>query len=140
MGMLAYADPNVEVVYLNPDTDNELLGKSVRYAMQQSKVVGFDEFQKIFHSGVIEKREAEWEAFAMQKYGYKTRRAMYSSYATCVVSSDGEQIEIQPTSRKSMDSFTASKDTGPHALYFSFSITDEEFGIALREAFENCTG
>ncbi|MHA6845543.1 contact-dependent growth inhibition system immunity protein [Ralstonia syzygii] len=65
--------------------DDDLLGRALREALAKSRQVSVEDSQKIFQSGVVEKLGKEREVLAMEKYGYKTRRAMLKKMDTCSV-------------------------------------------------------
>ncbi|WP_459204130.1 contact-dependent growth inhibition system immunity protein (plasmid) [Ralstonia pseudosolanacearum] len=138
-GMMSYAEPGAEPSYLDPHVDDDLLGRALREALAKSRQVSVEDFQKIFQSGVVQKLGKEREALAMEKYGYRTRRAMLKKMDTCSVSVVENQIEIQPTHQKSLDGWTVTKDEGPFPLYVPGTATDIELGAALREGFKRCT-
>ncbi|MET2524668.1 contact-dependent growth inhibition system immunity protein [Ralstonia pseudosolanacearum] len=138
-GVMSYAEPSVEPSYLDPQVDDDLLGRALREALAKSRQVSVEDFQKIFQSGVVQKLGKEREALAMEKYGYKTRRAMLKKMDTCSVSVVDNQIEIQPTHQKSLDGWTVTTDEGPFPLYVPGTATDVELGAALREGFKRCT-
>ncbi|QIE17498.1 contact-dependent growth inhibition system immunity protein [Xanthomonas oryzae] len=77
----------------------------------------------------------------MKNYGYKTKKAMLRSMDSCSVSAlvESEEIKIQPMHQKSLDGYTARKDTGPFPLFVPNTATDAELGAALREGFKRCT-
>lgn len=138
-GMLAYAEPSAPPYYLPPDVDDATLGRTLRAALAASKLVSVDEFQKIFHSGVVQRVGEEHDALAMKQYGYKTKRAMYRKMNCCWLSVSGGQIEIKPTHHKSTDGYSGISNDGPEILHLPISITDAELGAALREGFSRCT-
>lgn len=137
-GMLDYAEPDVPPHYLTPDMDNARLGHTLRLALAASKKVSTEEFQKIFHSGVIQSLNKDRVARVMKQYGYKTKRAMYSNLGNCSISIADNQIKIQPMHHKSLDGYSAMTD-GPQPLYIPETATDAELGAALRESFKRCT-
>jgi len=139
VGMIGYPEPSVSPCYLPPDIDDVDLGGALRAALASSKSVDAEEFQRIWNSGIIEKIERDREDFAKKNYGYKTKRAMYKNMDTCTISYFEDRIEIQPTHQKSLDGYTARKDTGPFPLDVPVTATDAELGAALREAFKRCT-
>jgi len=138
-GMLSYAEPSASPQYLDPYADDESLGKAVREALSHSKRVSIDEFQNIFHSGIIQKNADERNALAMKEYGYKTKRAMWKKMDSCGVAVFDDRIEIQPTHQKSLDSYTANKTEGPFPLDIPTTASDAELGAVLREGFKRCT-
>jgi hypothetical protein len=137
-GMLGYAEPSASPFFLSTEIDDDTLGATLRMALSASKKVSVPEFQEMFKSGVIQKVAKEREVETMKRYGYKTKRAMYKNMNKCSVDVVDEQIKIQPTHRKSLDSYTATQ-SGPEPLYLSTSSSDQELGAALREGFKRCT-
>ncbi|BCM10217.1 contact-dependent growth inhibition system immunity protein [Ralstonia nicotianae] len=138
-GMLGYAEPSASPYYLDPQADDVLLGKTLREALAKSRRVEVAEFQEIFHSGIIKKIEEERDKWMMETYGYKTRRAMLKKMDSCNVAVFDDKIEIQPLHQKSLDGYTARKDTGPFPSNVPATATDAELGAALREGFKRCT-
>ncbi len=137
-GMLSYAEPDAPPYYLPANTDDAMLGHTLRLALKASRWVNVDEFQKIFHSGVVQQLGKDREAWAMKAYGYKSKRAMYRDMDSCSVTVAEGKIEIQPLHHKSLDGYSATKD-GPQPLYAPQTATDAELGAALREGFKLCT-
>ena len=137
--MLSYAEPDAQPQHLDPTVDDATLRKLVRDSLVVSRRVSVEEFQTIFHSGVVQKIEKERDAWAMKHYGYKTKRAMYRNMDTCSVAIVGDQIEIQPTNQESLDEYAVGKDEGPFPLYVPATASDAELGAALREGFKRCT-
>lgn len=138
-GMMSYAEPSAAPCYLSPDADDASLGKALREAFSKSQRVEVDKFQEIFHSGIIQKVAKEREAWAMSAYGYKNKRAMFQGMDACSASLSDDKIEIQPLHQKSLDGYTARKDTGPFSLEVPVTATDPKLGAALREGFKRCT-
>jgi len=137
-GMLQYAEPAVSPWYLPPSVEDELLGHTLRLALKASRRISVEEFQKLFHSGVVQKNGEERNALAMKQYGYKSKRAMYKHMDNCSISVADGQIEIAPQHHNSLDGYSATTD-GPHPLYIAETATDAELGAALREGFTRCT-
>ena len=137
-GMLNYLEPDVQPHYLAPSVDDSTLGKTLRTALAASKRVSVEEFQAIFHSGVIQKLGDERMRAVMQKYGYKTKRAMYKNMDKCSVDLGDGKIVIQPMHHKSIDGYSATT-SGPESLVVDAAISDAELGAALRDAFKRCT-
>ncbi|WP_316864127.1 contact-dependent growth inhibition system immunity protein [Ralstonia mannitolilytica] len=138
-GMMSYAEPSAAPCYLSPDADDALLGKALREAFSKSQRVEVDKFQEIFHSGIVQKVAKEREAWVMNAYGYKTKRAMFQKMDACSASLCDDKIEIQPLHQQSLDGYTAKKDTGPLPLDLPVTASDAEVGAALREGFRRCT-
>ncbi|WP_412480367.1 contact-dependent growth inhibition system immunity protein [Azonexus sp. IMCC34839] len=140
LGMLAYTEPEATPHYLPPDVEDEILGRTLREALNASKTVSIEEFQKIFHSGVIQQLGNERNAWAMKNYGYKNKRAMYRKMDCCWISAADGQIEIKPTRHKGLDAYSGISNDGPEIQYVSVAISDADLGAALKEGFKRCTG
>ena len=138
-GILGYGDPGAQSQYLLPDAEDQSLGHTLRAVLSKSKRVSIDEFQIIFRSGIIEKTESEREKYVMERYGYKTKKAMYKNSDTCNIAAYENHIEIQPTHQDSLQTWTVKKDMGLHPLEIPNLATDAELGAALRQAFALCT-
>lgn len=138
VGMISVGDPLVEPVYLVPDADDSMLGATLRQCLEKSRHIEMVEFQKMFKAGVFNQLDEDRNQVAMQKYGYKTKRALYKNMLCCWISVSDGQIEIAPSRQKSVDSYTATKE-GPEPLVLDASIDDAELGSALREGFKRCT-
>ncbi|WP_428941074.1 contact-dependent growth inhibition system immunity protein [Xanthomonas oryzae] len=140
-GMLWYADPDMQSKYLDPDVADSELGYLLRMTLAESRQVSVEDFHKILNSRIVQERSKEREKWEMKNYGYKTKKAMLRNMITCSISvgNGGDQIEIQPTHKDSLDGYTIKKDTGPFPLYIPTTATDAELGAALREGFKRCT-
>jgi len=139
IGMLNYSEPSVAPQYLPPHVDDATLGASLRRALAASKRVSVEEFQKIFASGIVQKLGKEREQDVMQKYGYKSRRALYKNMMCCWISVFDGLLEIKPTHHKSMDSYSGISNDGPEIIRLPLTVSDAELGAALREGFKRCT-
>lgn len=139
IGMINYPEPSAPPYYLDPDVDDATLGATLRFALAASKRVSVEEFQKIFHSGVIQKLGEDREKAVMQKYGYKTKRTLYKNMRCCWISVADGKIEIKPTHQKSLDSYTGISKDGPEIQHLPITVSDAELGAALREGFKHCT-
>ena len=137
--MLGYADPDTPPHYLPPDVDDVILGQTLRLALKASKKVSVEEFQKIFHSGIVQRLAKDREVWAMEHYGYKTKRAMYKNMMGCSIEILEGKIEIQPNHHKGMGNFTGISNDGSEILHLPATCTYAELGAALREGFRRCT-
>ncbi|MGX8282129.1 CdiI family contact-dependent growth inhibition immunity protein [Xanthomonas oryzae pv. oryzae] len=140
-GVLWYADPGMQTKYLDPDVADSELGCLLRVTLAASRQVSVEDFHKILNSRIVQERAKEQEKWEMKNYGYKTKKAMLRSMDSCSVSAlvESEEIKIQPMHQKSLDGYTARKDTGPFPLFVPNTATDAELGAALREGFKRCT-
>jgi hypothetical protein len=139
IGMIVVGDSLVEPEYLAPDVDDAMLGATLRQCLQKSRHIEMSEFQKMFKAGVFNQLDEERNQAAMQKYGYKTKRALYKNMLCCWISVSDEKIQIKPTHHKSLDSYSGISNDGPEIQHLSMTVSDAELGAALREGFKRCT-
>lgn len=138
-GMLRYAEPDADLLFLPPESGSAELGEALRIAMSRSRQVSPDEFQRIFNSGIIQKNHGDREKVAMSLYGYKNRREMYRSMNCCSVEQVDGMIDIYPQHHKSLDGFRGISNDGPEILHIPEVVSNAELGAALREGFRRCT-
>lgn len=139
VGMIAVGDPLVEPQYLAADANDAALGVTLRECLQKSRYIEMVEFQKMFKAGVFNQLDEERTKTAMQKYGYKTKRAFYKNMLCCWISVFDGKIEIKPTHHKSLDGYSGISNDGPEIQHLAVTCTDAELGAALREGFKRCT-
>lgn len=132
---MSYADPDVPPAYLPVDADDEALGQAVWKALKASKILPGKEFMKIFNSGVVQKNIKEREALAMEKYGYKTRKAYWQKMESCWITHVDNKLKISPQRHKRMDDYEHISDA---EIYLPETASDAELGAALREGFRRC--
>lgn len=138
VGMIAVGDAEIEPQFLATDVDDETLGAAVQRSVLRSRQIEMTEFQKSFNSGAYNELDEVREKQVMQKYGYKTKRALYKNMDRCSVDLSDGKIKIQPMHHKSLDGYSATT-SGPEPFVVDAAICDAELGAALREAFKRCT-
>jgi hypothetical protein len=74
---LALADPMAKEHYLEPDAPDEVLGKAMLDALAQSRALTLEQSTELRFTS--EERYEKWVKSVMEKYGYKTRRALFKN-------------------------------------------------------------
>lgn len=138
-GLLNYADPDVPPFYLENDVNDETLGRTLRVAWGAGKKVSVDEFQQIYKSGAVQESGRERDAFAINKYGYKSQREMGKGMDCCWIRVLNGNVEIKPTHHNRVDGYTGISNDSSELINLPDSSSDQEIGIALREGFRRCT-
>jgi hypothetical protein len=141
-GMIAYGEPDAPPHYLPPDANDATVGQTLRMALKASKQVGLEEFQRIWNSGMLKKKDAEYEIFEMEQYGFKTKRALYRRMLICTVEMIGERIDIYPTHHKGLGAYSGISNDGPEILHIAELTSEQELGASIREGLKRstCTG
>jgi hypothetical protein len=139
-GGMSYSEPSAPELFLPPDADDVTLGKTLRTALKASKQISGEEFFKLFQSGVVQQLGKEREAWTMQHYGYKTKRALYRHMASCYIELIDGWLEINPSHSDQKGGFQGLSADGHENIRLPDSVSDAELGAALREGFKRCTG
>jgi hypothetical protein len=138
-GMLSYAEPSADPIYLVPEVSDSELGRSIRRGLSLSRRVTVSEFQEIFKSKIVELNAKARDDWAIKQFGYKKKRDLSKNMDTCLIQVGDGRIEIQPTHQNSLDTYTITKDDGPFPLYVDENVSDAELGATLKRAMTQCT-
>jgi hypothetical protein len=138
-GVLSYAEPSADPIYLPPEVGDAELGNAIRSGWSLSRRVTPSEFQEILKSKIVELNAWDRDARAMEQFGYKKKRDMNKNMDTCLVKVFDGKIEIQPTHQNSPDTYTISKDDGPFPVCIDENVSDTELGSTLQRAMTQCT-
>jgi len=76
----------------------------------------------------------------MERYGYKTKHALFKNMKSCGIVISGGQLVFSPSHHDKLDSWSRSKDDGIEDVIISSDCPYAEVGAALRLAFSRCTG
>lgn len=103
------ADPDGTQFILSPDVSDEELGAAVIAALSVSRFVlaepregvwvhpdaSFD--KNLYDRSLIEQRYEAWVASLMERYSYKSRRALFKGMKSCNIESKLGFLEISPS-------------------------------------------
>ncbi|MEQ1976893.1 contact-dependent growth inhibition system immunity protein [Xenorhabdus sp. SGI240] len=134
---LLVVDNTTETLYLPKDTTDKELGFSVRQALSQSRLVD-PEDNDFFHRDMVSVRYKNWIIEAMKKGGYKTKRALFKKMNKCSVKLLDDKISIVPLAHEKLEVWGGKGMPRDRKIVFPNSITDEELGKAVKEAFTRC--
>lgn len=139
VGMITIGEPNEDPQFIFSNEGDEVLGEKVLRALTLSRELSHQDLQIIVNSGKLNEYDEQRNLIMMEKFGYANKRSLYRNMKCCWVSTDGETIEILPSHHKSMDRYTARKDSGPHPVIVPAKLTGRDLGVAIRDAFLLCT-
>ncbi|MBI6548646.1 contact-dependent growth inhibition system immunity protein [Xenorhabdus lircayensis] len=136
---LLVADSETETIYLPKDVSDKELGHCVRQALSQSRLVDPDD-NDFFHRDMIGARYKNWIAEAMEKGGYKTKRALFKKMNRCFVNLLNGKITVLPLAHEKLETWGGKgmPDNCDVEVVLSDNATDEEVGQAIKEAFTRC--
>lgn len=133
---LLFNDPTVLPILLKPNEDAALIGAAVRESLRNSKELENDEFQKLFHSGEIQKNSEEWEKELILRYGYKSSKSIYTDLKKCTIHESEGNISFSPTLHYGLQAWCGMDDV--EDVVVTSTSSDEEIGMALIEALSRC--
>jgi hypothetical protein len=75
----------------------------------------------------------------MQRYGYKTKRALFKNMKSCSVEVDDGMMTIQPWHHEKLEGWSGNGISKEDYVVIPANSTPGEIGEALRLAFSRCT-
>lgn len=123
--------------YLESSVDAETLGFWLSKALVASKTYELAEIGNFFDRDVVKAYHDKWATDMIQRYGYKSRRALFKSLMHCSCVKRGGTIEIMPTQKGPGESWVGIGDSGAH-VFLPESCTVRELGEGLRLAMSRC--
>lgn len=138
---LYFIDLKGENYIFNHDISNEILGISIKKALQKSRIIEGEEFE-FYRKENMKEAKMNWErwADALQKeYGYKNRSALFSRMNYCGLDLKEGCITITPSNHEQLTYWSGLIQKSKH-IHLPETTPHEELGEALREGFRRCIG
>jgi hypothetical protein len=147
-----HGDPKGAAHYLDSQASDEALGSAVLDAMSRSRFVlssprvgsvyppelEFD--AELYDPARVAERYDVWTNSLMQRYGYKTKQALFKNMHSCSIEAQGGRMTIRPSHHQSLEGWGRTKGDGIEDVVIPADSTPTEIGAALRLAFTRCTG
>lgn len=124
--------------YLPPDADAETLAQSVLMALDHSRTIDIEEIPAFFDRDAGTLLYESWVADLIQRFAYKTRRALFRELMSCSVTRTQGFIKIHPTRRKRSETWSALENYDESAVVLDESCSAVELGEGLRLAMQRC--
>lgn len=133
------ADPDGVQILLPPDASNEDLGKATLAALSKSRIIDISEIGTFFDLDNTMKNYNNWVADLMNKYGYKTKRALFKNMMSCSIEIRNGVLTLSPTHHEKLEAWGRVKGlTDFEKVVLPINSTAEEIGAGLRLAFSRC--
>lgn len=145
-------DPKGRQNFVTPDASDEDLGVAVLDALAHSRfVLGVPRADVWTHPEVEfdsdlydYKKSAEsyqtWIKSLMERFGFKTKRALFKDMESCAIESIGGVIKIVPKRHVKLEAWEGLGPNNAGAIEIPANSSPTEIGAALRLAFSRCTG
>ena len=89
------ADRNAPEFLLEENISHEMLGKAIIESLKNSKPLSREEHRQTALN--LGENYKAWIQRMMEKYGYKTKRALFKNMKNCYILCQDEMIVIEPT-------------------------------------------
>ncbi len=134
------SDPKGKQFFLNLDANDYTLGKAVIETLSVSRILTIEEAYDFFDYKWREEIYKEWVQFLMNRYGYKTKRALFKNMNDCAIWIFENKITFHPKHHEKLEAWGATENGTKDDVIIPADSKPEEIGAALRLAFSRCTG
>lgn len=130
-------DPDGANLCLSKDASNEELGQAALLALSKSRKIKESE-DSYFDFNNISQRYNNWVANLMDKYGYKTKRALFKKMMQCSIEIRNGVLTISPSYHDQLEGWGEDGFTESDKVILPINSSPEEIGAGLRLAFSRC--
>ena len=131
-------DPQGVQHLLSPDAKDVELGTCLLDALKHSRVVKPDEAPDLYDGrDGLARRYQQWVEHLMQRYGYKSKRAMFKNMRDCgVYRRENDVVTFIPSQHDALEGWTPLPEDQYVVIPWNSSANDA--GAALRLALSRC--
>ena len=130
-------DPDGENLSLSKDASNEELGQAALLALSKSRQIEQSEIATFFDRDNVKQRYNNWVANLMDKYGYKTKRALFKKMMQCSIEIRDGVLTISPSIHEKLEGWGGGLPKSDDVV-LPINSSPEEIGAGLRLAFSRC--
>ncbi|MCW6567565.1 contact-dependent growth inhibition system immunity protein [Yersinia ruckeri] len=135
------SDPLFPSHLLPTDADEQSIGETILQALLNSRTLTVLEDRVAFFDLVKGKEQyAAWITMLREKYGYKTKKALFKDMKYCSIHCVNGVITISPTRHEKLEGWGREKGDGIEDVILSVDNTPAEIGAGLRLALSRCKG
>lgn len=130
-------DPEGECIILNLDCTDAKMGSAIMLALSASRLVDPDD-QDFFSLEKSNERYLGWVKDIMDKFGYKTKKALFKKMNSCSITQLDGMITFRPTIHEKLEGWSGDRIDEKDYVVISDTSSPEDIGAALRLAFTRC--
>ena len=135
------ADTKGAEYFFSPDVSNHALGEGVLDALSKSRFISLEEYKTFFNPELCKQQYLEWEQMLRERFGYKTKRALYKGMKNVIIQKANDVLRFSPSYQERSLDYWSGKGLGPEDdVQLPATSSAEEIGAALRLAFSRCKG
>ncbi|MDT3664599.1 contact-dependent growth inhibition system immunity protein [Cronobacter dublinensis] len=132
-------DPLFTPHLLSPESDDESIGKAILQALSDSRtLILLEERVELFDLEKGKQRYCEWIAMLREKYGYKSRKALFKDMKYCSIHCVNGVINISPSRHEKLEAWGGTGRGGNDKVILSLENSPAEIGAGLRLALSRC--
>lgn len=132
-------DPRGKQQLLSPDASDEALGIAVVNALLCSRFLPPKEHKEFYDPHANKPVYEQWVKAMMRRFGYKTRRALFSDMDRCGIKCAERRITFEPSCHVKLEIWERRKSDGFEDVVVAADSSPGIIGAALRLAFSRCT-
>jgi len=134
-------DPLFPSRLLLPDVDDKSLGEEVLQALSDSRTLTeLVDRVEFFNLEKGKEKHAVWIATLMEKYGYKTKRALFKNMKKCGIHLVKNIITIRPSFHEKLEAWSGNRIDESDYVVLPVDSSPEEIGAGIRLALSRCKG
>ncbi|ALB63003.1 hypothetical protein AFK62_11035 [Cronobacter condimenti 1330] len=138
LGMVA-VDPLFPSHLLSPESDDETIGKAILQALSDSRTLtSLDERVELFDLEKGKQRYSEWIAMLREKYGYKSKKALFKDMKHCGIHCVNGVMNISPFRHEKLEAWGDTGRDESDEVILSLENSPAEIGAGLRLALSRC--
>lgn len=131
-------DPEGPQYFLTLNVENIKLGLAILNSLKHSRWINLDEISTFYHPDKLKDQYAKWVKNLMEKYEYKTKRALFKNMNACNIRVCENEMQISPLRHEKLEGWGAEKGDNLEPVILPADSSPEEVGAALRLAFSRC--
>lgn len=120
------------------DVEDEVLGRSLAEAVKASRWISMDEYAAYFNRDKLKREADERLASIKERFGYKTRKAVFTGMSKCSVLERDGLITIMPNRHEKLEGWSGDGIPESENVVLSSASSDEALGQGVRLALSRC--
>lgn len=134
-------DPLFPSRLLPLDIGDKSLGEKILQALFDSRTLTeLADRVEFFDLEKGKEKYAIWIAMLMEKYGYKTKRALFKNMKKCGIHLVNNQITIRPSYHEKLEAWSGARINESDYVVLPVDSSPDEIGAGLRLALSRCKG
>jgi hypothetical protein len=131
-------DPSGYEGHFSPTATDGELGNAVLEAISRSRFLKVEEIGDFFNLEKTTSNYSNWVASLLERYKYKSRRALFKDMTLCNIEVISQEMEISPTRHEKLEGWGGLGNDGAEKVRIAADSSAAEVGRALRIAFSRC--